>query len=180
MCDNYLVIMVADADIHMYVYFSISVGEASAKSGKPPKVKHRGDTSLKVSIGRKQLSDSKCSQQTSAMTVQVPRSKLRGTLGHSHHHLSHDTPLLDCSAGYGGSSLKLTGNENLTVPPSHGNMNAHDCHHHNAGFALDERVDQVVPHEIPHKSKYMYGQLRKLMRINDILICSSQEKEKTF
>ena len=152
-------------DIHVYMFIlsKPAVGEISVKPRKPPKAKQRGDApkakqkggaSLKVSIGRKQLSDSHCSQQVSAMTIQVPRSKLRGSLGHSCQQPSHNPLLLDYSVVYGEIPLNSCGGGTTTMSSSHGKMNAHDCQHQIAGFALGERADQVVPNEGYHKSNY--------------------------
>lgn len=125
-----------------------SVGEIPVKPRKPPKPKHKGGTSLKVSIGRKQLTDSKPSQYESAMTVQVPRSKLRGSLGHSRQHPSFNP---EYSAVYGGAPLDMFGGEGLMFPPPYAKMGVHEPQHQSAHF---EGVDQVVPVERPHKSKH--------------------------
>lgn len=128
--------------------FTPAIGEIPLKSRKPPKAKQRGGASLKVSIGRKQLSDSHCSQQASTMTIQVPRSKLRGSLGHSCQQPSHDPLLVDYSVVYGGVPLNSCGGGNVMMLSSHGEMNAHSFQ------CLDERADQVVPNQGSYKSKY--------------------------
>ena len=61
----------------------VLVGETQVKPRKPPRPKQKGGSSLKVSIGRSRLSEPS-SPPGSMMTVQVPRSKLKGSLGHGH------------------------------------------------------------------------------------------------
>ena len=75
----------------------IHIGETQVKPRKPPRPKQKGGSSLKVSIGRNRLSEPS-SPRESMMTVQVPRSKLKGSLGHSHHRSSLNPMYSDYSA----------------------------------------------------------------------------------
>lgn len=103
--------------MHMYIYMYttiLHVGESLAKPRKPPRPKHKGGSSLKVSIGRNQLSEPS-SPQESMMTVQVPRSKLKGSLGHSHQQPSFNPMFSDFSSVYGGAPLDMLGNGELHV-----------------------------------------------------------------
>lgn len=118
------------------MYFSlVLLEETPVKSRKPLKSKHKGDTSLKVSIGRNQLADSCSSQQGSAMTVQVPRSKLRGSLG-------QNFQSSNCLIDYRGVPVNMVESGELMLPPSY------------ADYSVDERMDQVAPLGKPHKRLY--------------------------
>ena len=76
--------------VHMHVHVHVCVGETQVKPRKPPRPKQKGGSALKVSIGRSHLSEPS-SPPESMMTVQVPRSKLRGSLGHGHQRSSFNT-----------------------------------------------------------------------------------------
>ena len=133
----------------MHVY----VGETLVKPRKPPKLKQKEGTSLRVSIGRNQLSDSLSSQHESVMTVQVPRSKLRGSLGHSHQRSSLNPILSDYSTVYGGTSLDTFGGGELMLLSRTQDTveSVHELQHQDAVNVI---ADQVVPNEKPHKSKF--------------------------
>ena len=103
-------------DFFICILLYVHVGESLAKPRKPPRPKHKGGSSLKVSIGRRQLSESS-SPQESVMTVQVPRSKLKGSLGHSHQRSSLNPMYSDYSTVYGGAPIDVLGNGELCVVP---------------------------------------------------------------
>ena len=74
------------------------------------------------------------------MTVQVPRSKLRGSLGHSSQHPCMDFMQSNYLGDYEGAPVNMTGGEELMLPPS--------C----VNFVVNEGVDSVVSHGKSHKS----------------------------
>ena len=100
-----------------------------------------------MSIGRSQLTESSLSPQKSVMTVQVPRSKLRGSLGHSHEHFSLNPTHSDYSAVFSDAPRDMLGVLPSFAPPTEGMPNIQQC------SAIDAGVNQVVLDEKPPKGE---------------------------